>query len=61
MASPAALATTLEGTRGGLGLFVDPDIARLYRALGVVWGRWGRPLTYDLSVITEKGVTTSSD
>jgi len=34
MASPAALAATLEGTRGGLGLFGDPDTASLYRAVG---------------------------
>jgi hypothetical protein len=24
-------------------------------------GAWGQPFTYDFSVITEKGVTTSSD
>ena len=34
MASPAALAATLEGARGGLGLFGDPDTASLYRAVG---------------------------
>ena len=30
MASPATLATTLEGTRCGLGLSVDNDTAGLY-------------------------------
>jgi len=30
--------------------------------LGVSRGEpWGQPLTYDLSVMTEKGVTSSSD
>jgi hypothetical protein len=33
MASPATLATTLEGTRCGLGLCIDNDTAGLYFAV----------------------------
>ena len=40
MASPATLATTLEGTRCGLGLYIDSDTAGLYSA---VVGRFERP------------------
>ena len=39
MASPATLATSLEGTRCGLGLYIDTDTAGLYSA---VVGRFQR-------------------
>ena len=43
MASPATLATTLEGTRCGLGLCIDNDTARVYCAFAVRFERSRKP------------------
>jgi hypothetical protein len=43
MASPATLATTLEGTRCGLGLCIDNDTAGVYCAFGVRFERSRKP------------------
>jgi hypothetical protein len=41
---------------------VDPRISQQRDLLGIPGAKLGgQPLTYDFSVITEKGVTTSSD
>ena len=43
MASPATLATTLERTRGGLGISVDTDTAALYCAVSDRFNRSRNP------------------
>ena len=43
MASPATLATTLEGTRSGLGLCIDNDTAGVYCTFGVRFERSRKP------------------
>jgi hypothetical protein len=43
------------------GLFIVESGNNCQSSDFFVRGKWGQPLTYDFSVIREKGVTTSSD